>query len=71
MTNIIGDQPPPGPARRLFAQVHVTHAGEPTTYTKTQGDPAWRAAMEQELKYVKENRTWELVNLPTAADPLP
>jgi hypothetical protein len=33
------------------------HAGEPTTYAEAQGDPAWRAAMEQELKSVEQNRT--------------
>ena len=48
-----GDQSSPDQPERLFAQLHLTHAGEPTTYAKAQGDPAWRAAMEQELKSVE------------------
>ena len=48
----------------------MTHASEPTTYTETQGDPAWPTAMEQELKYVEENCTWELVNLPDGRRPI-
>jgi hypothetical protein len=35
----------------------LTHAGEPTTYAEALGDPAWRAVMEQELKFVEQNRT--------------
>lgn len=53
MSNIIGGQSPLGPAQRFFAQLHLTHAGEPTTYAEVQGDPAWRTAMEQELKSVQ------------------
>lgn len=51
-------------ATRLFTQLHLMHTGEPTTYDETQGDLAWRAAMEQELKSVERNCTWELVSLP-------
>jgi hypothetical protein len=39
------------------------HVGEPTTYAEAQGDPVWWAAMEQELKSVEQNHTWELVPL--------
>ena len=63
MASILGDQSASGQAERHFAQLHLTHAGEPTTYAEAQGDPAWRAAMEQELKSVEQNRTWELVPL--------
>jgi hypothetical protein len=41
VTNIIVDGTPPGLAPRLFAQLHLTHAGEPTTYAEAQGDPTW------------------------------
>jgi len=44
--NIIGDQSPSGQAERLFAQLHLTHAVELTSYAEAQGDPAWWAAME-------------------------
>ena len=37
--------------------------GELTTYAKAQGDLAWQVVIEQELKSVEKNRTWELVPL--------
>jgi hypothetical protein len=70
MTNIIGDHPPPPPNQRLFAELHLTHAGEPANYTEAKDDPAWLAAMEQELKAVEQNRTWELVPLPAGHRPI-
>ena len=47
--NLIGSAPTPEPPPRLFAKVHLTHAGEPASYAQAKDDPAWRAAMEQEL----------------------
>jgi hypothetical protein len=70
MTNIIGDHPPPPPPQCLFAELHLTHAGEPANYVEAKDDPAWRAAMEQELKAVEQNRTWELVPLPAGHQPI-
>ena len=46
VASIFGDKFSPDQPERLFAQLHLTHAGEPTTYAEAQGDPAWRAAME-------------------------
>ena len=66
-----GDQSSPDQPERLFAQLHLTHAGEPTTYAEAQGDPTWRATMEQELKSIEQNRTWELVPLPDGHAPSP
>ena len=57
MTNIIGDHPPPPPPQRLFAELHLTHAGEPANFAEAKDDLAWRAAMEQEIKAVEQNRT--------------
>jgi hypothetical protein len=70
VANILREESPPDHPERLFAQLHLMHAGEPTTYAKTQGDPAWRAATEQELKSVEQNRTWELVPLPDSHRPI-
>ena len=53
MTNIIGDHPPPPPPQRLFAKLHLTHAGEPANFAEAKDDPAWRAAMGQEIKAVE------------------
>ena len=57
MTNIIGDHPPPPPPQRLFTELHLTHTSEPANYTEAKDDPAWRAAMEQELKAVEQYQT--------------
>ena len=70
VANILGEQSPPDQPEQLFAQLHLTHAGEPTTYVEARGDPAWQAAMEQELKSVEQNRTWELVPLPDGHRPI-
>ena len=70
MANILGDDSPPGQAPRLFAQLHLSHAGEPTGYAEAKGDPAWQAAMKQELQAVEKNKTWELVHLPAGYRPI-
>jgi hypothetical protein len=49
VTNIVGDEPPPGMASRHCAQLHLTHAGEPTNHVEARGHPACEAAMKQEL----------------------
>ena len=53
MSNIIGDHPPPPPPQRLFAKLHLTHAGEPANFAEAKDDPAWRAAMGKEIKAVE------------------
>jgi hypothetical protein len=70
MMNIIGDQPPPPPPQCLFAELHLTRAGEPANYIEARDDLTWRAAMEQEIKSVEQNRTWELVPLPDGHRPI-
>ena len=70
MANILDDQSALGQAEWLFAQLHLTHAGEPTTYAEAQGDPAWRAVMEQELTSIEQYRTWELVLVPGGHSPI-
>jgi hypothetical protein len=69
VTNIIGNESSPDLAPRLFAQLHLMHVGEPTTYAEAKGDLTWEAAMKQELESV-ENRTWELVDLPADHRPI-
>jgi hypothetical protein len=55
MTNIIGDHPPP--PQRLFTELHLTHTGEPANFAEAKDDPAWRVAMEQEIKAMEQNGT--------------
>ena len=54
----------------LSAELHLMHAGEPTTHAKAQGDPAWREAMQLELESVESNWTWELVDPPVGHCPI-
>jgi hypothetical protein len=37
---------------------------EPATFKQAEGDQAWQQAMKEELKFIEENQTWELVDLP-------
>ena len=37
---------------------------EPPTFTLAERDANWRWAMLEEMKAIKENETWELVNPP-------
>lgn len=71
MSNILRGQPlPPQAERDLDALLHLTQDGEPASYVKAEGDPAWCAAMEQELKSIEQNHTWQLVNLPNCHCPI-
>ena len=70
VSNIIGQQPTPPPATRLFAELHLTHSGEPTSHTEAKRDPAWCAAMKEELRSVERNKTWELVKPPAGHRPI-
>jgi hypothetical protein len=36
---LIGDQPTPPLAQRLFAELNLTHSGEPTSYEEAKDDP--------------------------------
>jgi hypothetical protein len=46
MANIFGNHSPPPPSQRLFAELHLTHAGEPANFAEAKDDPAWWAAMK-------------------------
>ena len=37
---------------------------EPTSYTEVQEFPAWRRAMEAEMKMINKNATWQLIERP-------
>ena len=55
--NILGDEAVPEVEPRVCAELHLTHAGEPSMYAEAQGNPAWREAMQLELESVEKNRT--------------
>jgi hypothetical protein len=42
----------------------TTGDGEPASFAEADQDEAWRSAMRDEIASIKENRTWELTELP-------
>jgi hypothetical protein len=64
--NILGNQPIPEMAVHDFeAELHLVHEdGKPRSFAEVEGDATWRAAMQQEMVVVEQNRTWELADLP-------
>jgi hypothetical protein len=45
-------------------ELHLTaREGELPSYAEVEQDGAWRAAMQDEIKSIEDNRTWELVEL--------
>jgi hypothetical protein len=57
MANIFSNHSPPSLSQCIFTELHLTHAGEPANFAEAKDDPAWRVAMEQELKAMEQNCT--------------
>jgi hypothetical protein len=53
-----------------FNYQNQTRTFQPANFTEVKDDLAWWAAIEQELKAVEQNRTWELVPLPAGHRPI-
>jgi hypothetical protein len=66
MKDILSDQPMPRLAPHdLEAQLHLAcDDGEPRSFTEAERHVACRAVMQSEMDAVKENRTYELADLP-------
>ena len=45
MDNILGEESIPEVEPRVYAQLHLTHAAEPTMHAEAHGNPTWRKAM--------------------------
>jgi hypothetical protein len=43
---------------------------EPESYARAAEDADWRAAMEEEMRAVAENGTWDLVDAPAGVKPI-
>lgn len=55
MEDILGMEP----------ELHLVHEdNEPCSFTKANGQAAWRTTMEEEMDVVEKNKTWELAVLP-------
>jgi hypothetical protein len=66
MEDLLGDQPVPGLVPHdLEEQLHLAcDDDEPRSFTETEKDAAWRAAMKAEMDAVEKNHSWELADLP-------
>jgi transposase InsO family protein len=66
LQNVLGTDTVPGRAHRDVeeAELHNVSVEEPKTFKDADGDPNWNAAMEEELKSIRDNNTWSLADLP-------
>lgn len=65
LDNLLDYQPPPGLAvRQLDHELHFSSAEEPSSFKIAQQEPCWKQAMEEEMRSINDNHTWELVDLP-------
>lgn len=63
---VIGPASPPGLAHRLFdGELNFTAAEEPASFVEAEKQESWRKAMQDEMKSIEDNKTWELAALPT------
>jgi hypothetical protein len=46
------------------AELHNVSVEEPKSFKDADGNPNWNAAMEEELKSIRDNDTWSLADLP-------
>ena len=72
LDDIIGGTGPSGLAGRLLddPELLLVNAEEPPTFALAERDANWRRAMLEEMKTIKENETWELVDPPLGCRPI-
>ena len=49
---------------------HVVEVREPESYAEAAKDANWRATMEEEMRALAENETWDLVDAPKGVKPI-
>jgi hypothetical protein len=65
LDNILGSDAAPGPVRGVEeAELHSVSVEEPQSLKEADGDPNWAAAMEEEMKSIRENDTGSFSELP-------
>ena len=72
LDNIISGIGPSGLAGRLLndTELLLISAEEPPTFVLAECDGNWRRAMLEEMKAIKENETWQLVDPPPRCHPI-
>jgi hypothetical protein len=64
INKVIGHAPVPSLAQRVLdAELNFTSAEEPASFRKVEKDATWRAAMQDKIKAIEGNITWELTTL--------
>jgi hypothetical protein len=66
LTEVIWHAPVPRLAQRVLdVELNFTLVEEPASFREAEKDVAWHATMQDEIKAIEENNTWELTTLPT------
>jgi len=69
--DVIGEAELPGLASRLTdPELMLMSAEEPATFAVAERNAAWRKAMLEEMRSIKANQTWELVDPPAGCRPI-
>jgi hypothetical protein len=70
---VLGGGEAPGLANRIVdgeGLLLVSEDGEPRSFAEAEHDPAWQAAMREEMDSIEQNGTWSLVELPHGHRPI-
>ena len=72
LDDLVGGTGPSGLAGKLLngPELLLVSAEEPPTFVLAERDGRWRWAMLEEMKAIKENRTWELIDPPPGCRPI-
>ena len=57
-------------AHHYVYMTRVAEVREPEGYAEAAKDANWRAAMEEEMRVLEENETWDLVGAPKGVRPI-
>jgi hypothetical protein len=70
--DVLGPSSLPGLAERDLEQgeLLLVSAEEPATFKEAEKNPSWRKAMDEEMKSIEDNKTWQLVDLPAGHSPI-
>ena len=52
----------------MLASNFVLFAGEPQNYEEAADQEVWRKSMNEEIRSIEKNQTWEVINLPEGKD---
>jgi hypothetical protein len=50
--------------RALQQELHAVNTEDPNSFVEAVNSLSWRAAMVEELKSIKDNKTWDVIDLP-------